>query len=125
LGRLVVISTAWSDEVVSVRDKILALYPQRSEALHWAAHVSLVGFDPAAAAALLDAAIVVGPVEPEMYYDRACVHALQGEPKPALAALETALTAGFRNWDWIDKDPDLASLRADPGFARLMKAHGR
>jgi adenylate cyclase len=125
LARLVVLSPAWSDELVAVRDKILALYPERSEALHWAAHASLTGFDPAAAGALLDAAIVVGPVEPEMLYDRACVHALRGETQPALTALETAITAGFRNWDWIDKDPDLATLRADPGFAQLLKAHGR
>jgi hypothetical protein len=125
LTRLFILSSVWSDELGTVRDRLLELYPERSEALHWAAHVSLVGFDPAAAAALLDAAIAVGPVEPEMYYDRACVHALRGETKPGLAVLETALKAGYRNWDWIDKDPDLASLRADPGFAQLLKAHGR
>jgi sulfatase-like protein len=125
LTRLFVISSVWSDELKDVRDKLLALYPERSEALHWAAHVALVGYDPPAAAALLDAAIAVGPVEPEMYYDRACVHARLGEAKPALSELETAITAGYRNWDWIDKDPDLAAIRSDPGFAQLLKAHGR
>mgnify|MGYP003693960525 CR=1 FL=1 len=123
--RLYVLSSAWSDELVEVRDKLLGLYPERAETLHWAAHVSAVGFDPAAAAALLDAAIAVGPVEPEIYYDRACAHALRGETEPALRVLETAINAGFRNWDWIDKDPDLAALRAKPEFAELMKAHGR
>jgi hypothetical protein len=123
--RLYVLSSAWSDELVEVRDKLLALYPERAETLHWAAHVSAVGFDPAAAGALLDAAIAVGPVEPEIYYDRACAHALRGETGPALATLETAIKAGFRNWDWIDKDPDLAKLREKPEFAELMKAHGR
>ena len=29
---------------------------------------------------------------------------------PALATLETAIKAGFRNWDWIDKDPDLSKM---------------
>jgi hypothetical protein len=123
--RASIISSAWSDELVEIRDKLLRLYPDRADALHWAAHVSLIGYDPAAGAALLDAAIAVGPVEPEMYYDRACVHALRGETERALAALQTAIDAGFRNWDWIDKDPDLASLRAKPEFAELMKAHGR
>ena len=75
LTRLFVFSSAWSDELSSIRNKILDLYPERSEALHWAAHVSLVGYDYAAALALLDAAIAVGPVEPEMYYDLACVPA--------------------------------------------------
>lgn len=123
--RLFILSAAPSEELSALRDKLLALYPERSEALHWAAHVSLRDKKLDAAAALLDAAIAVGPVESEMYYDRACVHALRGETKPGVAALEKALGAGYRNWDWIDEDPELAALRADPEFAPLMKAHGR
>ena len=114
-----------SKEGATLRDKLLARFPERSEALHWAAHVELVDKRLDAAAALLDAAIAVGPVEPEMHYDLACVRSLRGDPKGAMEELERALGAGYRNWDWIDKDPDLAAARADRGFPALLGAHGR
>jgi hypothetical protein len=114
-----------SKEGAALRDKLLARFPERSEALHWAAHVELVDKKLDAAAALLDAAMAVGPVEPEMHYDLACVRSLRGDPKGALEELERALNAGYRNWDWIDKDPDLAAARADRGFPALLGAHGR
>jgi len=125
LIRTYMLSAQPSDELTEVRDKLLSLYPDRSEALHWSAHVSLMTKDYARAAALLDTAIAVGPVEPEMYYDRACVHVLQGDVKAGLAALETALSAGYRNWEWMDKDPDLAAVRSNPEFVALLKTHGR
>jgi tetratricopeptide (TPR) repeat protein len=123
--RLVMLSTTSSEEGWELRDKLLALYPDRSDALHWAAHTSIVDHNLEAAAALLDAALAVGPVEPEMYYDRACVYVRAGDDKAALAELKTAIEAGYRNWDWIDKDPDMASLRPSPEFVELLRTHGR
>ncbi len=123
--RVFVLASKPSPELSSVRDRMLGLYPDRSEALHWAAHVSLLDHNLKEAAALLDAAIAVGPVEAEMYYDRACVHALQGETSAAFAMLDRAFSSGFRNWDWVDKDPDLSAIRQDPKFGALMGAHGR
>jgi hypothetical protein len=105
--------------------KLLARFPERSDALHWAAHASLVEKNYAAAEALFDAAMAVGPVEPEMRYDVACVRSLRGDTQGALAELDRALAAGYRNWDWIDKDPDLAAMRADAGFPALLRTHGR
>jgi hypothetical protein len=110
---------------VALKDELLARYPERSDALHWAAHISIVDKKNEEAAALLDAAMAIGPVEPEMYYDRACVRSLLGDPNGALSDLERALTAGYRNWDWIDKDPDLSGLRADPRFPAFLRTHGR
>ena len=109
----------------SLQGRLLAHFPARSEALHWSAHVSLIDQRYELADALLDAAIAVGPVEPEMYYDSACVRSLRGDPKAALAQLDRALSAGYKNWDWIDKDPDLVATRADAGFPELLRAHGR
>jgi len=109
----------------ALRDKLLLRYPDRSDALHWAAHVSLGEKHYDAAAALFDAAMAVGPIEPEMHYDLACVRSLRGDPKGALDELGRALTAGYRNWDWIDKDPDLSAMRADAGFPALLRTHGR
>lgn len=114
-----------SKEASALQAKILAHFPERSDALHWAAHVSLSDKHYEAAEALLDAAMAAGPVEPEMYYDLACVRALREDPKGALVQLDHALGAGYRNWDWIDKDPDLSSVRSDPGFPALLRTHGR
>jgi len=123
--RLVILSATPSEEARALRDRLLARYPDRSDALHWSAHVSLLDLNYDRAAALLDAAIAVGPVEPEMYYDRACVYVLAGDQKSALAELDTAIRAGYRNWDWFDKDPDLAALRTNPAFVELLRTHGR
>jgi tetratricopeptide (TPR) repeat protein len=112
-------------EAPMLEEKLLARFPERSDALHWAAHVSLLEKRYESAEALLDAAMAVGPIEPEMYYDLACVRALRGDPKGALAQLDRALVAGYRNWDWIDKDPDLSAARADAGFPALLRTHGR
>ena len=123
--RLYFFTTMPSKEGPALRSKLLARYPSRSDALHWAAHVSLVDKQYDGAAALLEAAMEVGPVEPEMYYDLACVRSLRGDSKGALAELDRALAAGYRNWDWIDKDPDLSAARADAGFPALLRTHGR
>jgi hypothetical protein len=53
-------------------------------------------------------------------YNIACAHALLGERDLAFAALERALAMGFLNLDGLRTDPDLASLRGDPRFARLV-----
>ncbi len=125
VARVFLLSSGPSKEGAALRDKLLARFPERSEALHWAAHVELLEKNLDAAAALFEAAMAVGPVEPEMHYDLACVRSLRGDPKGALEELERAIGAGYRNWDWIDKDPDLLAVRADRGFPALLGAHGR
>ena len=125
VARVFLFSGGPSKEGAALRDKLLSLFPERSEALHWSAHVELVEKKLDRAAALLDAAMAVGPVEPEMHYDLACVRSLRGDTKGALEQLELALRAGYRNWDWIDKDPDLAATRADRGFPAVLGSYGR
>ena len=53
-------------------------------------------------------------------YNVACVHALQGDAEQAFAALDEAVAAGFAGADHMEKDPDLAALRADPRFAAAV-----
>jgi tetratricopeptide (TPR) repeat protein len=53
-------------------------------------------------------------------YNIACAYALLGDRDKAFAALEKALAMGFLNLDGLRADPDLASLRDDPRFARLV-----
>lgn len=123
--RLVQLATQRSEEGTEIREKLLARYPDHSDVLHWAAHSSIQDLNMPAAAALLDAAIAVGPVEPEVYYDRACLFIREGDVKAGIAELELAIRAGYRSWDWIDKDPDMAPVRANPEFVALLRTHGR
>ncbi len=109
----------------SIFDTLLQRYPDSPEVLHWAAHLALAQQDRDKALALLEGALSLGWSDADLLYDLACVYALQGEVGTALDALDHAVDAGYRNWEWIDQDPDLASLRADPGYTELMGAKGR
>ena len=49
-------------------------------------------------------------------YNLACALALQGQVQAALSALDQAIAAGFLDAEFLNQDPDLASLRSAPGF---------
>lgn len=77
--------------------------------------------DYRAAIPAYEKAVALGFGRPENnMYNIACAHALLGERDLAFAALERSLAMGFLNLDGLRTDPDLASLREDPRFARLV-----
>ncbi len=53
-------------------------------------------------------------------YNIACSHALLGERERAFAALGRALAMGFLDLELLRTDGDLASIRSDARFARLV-----
>ena len=54
------------------------------------------------------------PGDPLAFYNLACSHSLNGELDQAVAALEQALTLGYRDFNWLARDPDLHALRQHP-----------
>jgi len=61
-------------------------------------------------------------VRSDALYNIACVYALQGKTNDAIGQIEKAVAAGF-NAKWLLKgDPDLASIRADARFQKIMAA---
>jgi predicted Zn-dependent protease len=76
------------------------------------------------AAAALAVAAEVDPAQPVVWYNLACAHARSGAPKRALEALERAVETGYEDAAHLASDPDLASLREEPGFAALLARLG-
>ena len=54
------------------------------------------------------------PGNPLVFYNLACSHSLNGKFDQAAAALEKALSLGYRDFRWLARDPDLRPLRQHP-----------
>jgi tetratricopeptide (TPR) repeat protein len=61
------------------------------------------------------------PDEPTFHYNLACSHSLLGHIDPAFEALERAIQLGYKEWDHLRKDPDLANLKEDVRFQQMLK----
>jgi hypothetical protein len=61
-----------------------------------------------------------GPKTPNILYNAACTYGILGQKLDALALLRRARDAGYSNLEWALRDPDLACLRDDPEFQRLV-----
>jgi serine/threonine protein kinase/tetratricopeptide (TPR) repeat protein len=67
----------------------------------------------------IERALSIDPTDAGIQYNAACLFALEGQPTRAIECLEAAARSGFAHRDWVDKDPDLDSLRSDPRFAAI------
>ena len=61
------------------------------------------------------------PENPLVFYNLACSYSLTEEFDRAMHALEKALKLGYRDFNWLAKDPDLKKLRAQPVYAELKE----
>lgn len=104
--------------------RALEAFPNHERTLHWAGHVLEVSHGREAATALIEAAITIGPEDADLHYDLACLHSLGQDLDRSLEHLRNALDSGYTNREWIDRDADLANLRADPRFTALMREFG-
>lgn len=52
-----------------------------------------------------------GRAYPSFAFNLACCQAVRGDTRRALDSLKRALKQGYNNWDNLNADPDLASLR--------------
>ena len=59
------------------------------------------------------------PRNPLVFYNLACSHSLNGEVDRAAEALEKALALGYRDFEWLAKDPDLSHLRQHPLYRNI------
>jgi quercetin dioxygenase-like cupin family protein len=80
----------------------------------------LLRSDPARAREILFDGLEAHPQSRALYYDLACLEAVQGRREAALAALGKAIELSREVGEWARNDEDLASLRDDPEFRSLV-----
>jgi Flp pilus assembly protein TadD len=66
-------------------------------------------------------ALELNPNDPLMLYNAACFYAQMNETAKAVEMLRNAIAAGYPDYEWFKRDPDLDSIRHDPGYIELMK----
>ena len=66
-------------------------------------------------------AMVLGPDDPIVLYNVACVYANAHEIEDAVACLEQAVDVGYAHKEWIENDHDLDPLRQHPRFQALLE----
>jgi cytochrome c-type biogenesis protein CcmH/NrfG len=59
------------------------------------------------------------PRNPLAFYNLACSHSLNSEFDQAAAALDKALSLGYRDFKWLARDPDLRPLRQHPLYRSI------
>jgi tetratricopeptide (TPR) repeat protein len=59
------------------------------------------------------------PQNPLVFYNLACSYSLAGDFDQAAGALDKALQLGYRDFEWLAKDPDLKPLRTNTAFDDL------
>ena len=60
------------------------------------------------------------PANATAHYNLACSLALARRKTEALRALRQAVELGYRDFDWIQQDPDLEGLKKYPEFLALV-----
>ncbi len=69
-------------------------------------------------------AMTLRPNEPLILYNAACTFCKMNQKSEALDALSKAWRVGYRDSDWVWRDPDLAILHDEPEFGRLFPKKG-
>jgi len=59
------------------------------------------------------------PKDAMVLYNLACSYSLAGHSARAVATLEKAINAGYNDFKWLSRDPDLANVRKHPAFAKI------
>ena len=108
-------------EVLRVVERNVELYPEDARALYLGAGASLLLGDRDRCLEWLTRALEIDPEESSILYNAACSYSLMGETDQAIDLLEKAIRNGFGHKEWIENDPDFASLRDHPRFQALMQ----
>jgi serine/threonine protein kinase/Flp pilus assembly protein TadD len=65
-------------------------------------------------------ALNLSPDDAIMMYNASCFYTMIGEKQLAAQTLKNAVEAGYGNFEWIKRDPDLESIRTEPLYIEIM-----
>jgi Flp pilus assembly protein TadD len=60
------------------------------------------------------------PKDPTAHYNLACSLCLKDRKAEAVKVLRTAIALGYKDFDWMQHDPDLSALSDYSGFRQLL-----
>lgn len=60
------------------------------------------------------------PQNPFAHYNLGCSLAMKRRKADAVRALAQAIELGYKDYEWMNEDPDLMSLQNHPAFKRLL-----
>ncbi len=103
-------------------EKHLEFHPGDARALYFGANALSQLNEKERAVHWAERALELEPEEHQVLYNVACVYALLNEPERAIDCLERSVTHGWGQHEWMQHDPDLASLRDHPRFRKLMES---
>lgn len=63
------------------------------------------------------------PEDQIAHYNLACTYSLLGMVDAALESLEVAIKQGYDEFEYMQEDPDLESIRKDSRFQELLKTY--
>lgn len=69
----------------------------------------------------LQKAVALRPYDSNVLYNAACTYAVLVMKDEAISMLQRAKGAGYANFDWVSRDPDLACLHGLAEFQALIK----
>ena len=121
LGRAAEAEAAYR-RAYQVAEDHLALNPDDPRAFTMCAVALCRTGRPEQGLACAQRAVAVDPEDAGVCYNVACLYALEGWVDDAIRCLEDAFRHGFANREWVEHDPDLDALRADPRFQALLAA---
>jgi Flp pilus assembly protein TadD len=68
----------------------------------------------------LEKAIDLRPNDSNILYNAACTYGVLKRKSEAIDLLRRAKHAGYKNIEWIRRDPDLSCLHGEPEFERMF-----
>ncbi len=71
----------------------------------------------------LNKALEIHPDNAITYYNLAALYSLQNQSDRALDSLDHALALGFKDYDFLLKDPDLKKVRQSPKFKKVFEKY--
>jgi non-specific serine/threonine protein kinase len=69
-------------------------------------------------------AVALRPTDSNILYNAACTYGVLKMKKETMELFRQAMSAGYGNFDWATRDPDLAILHDDPEFQEFAKSKG-